>query len=66
MSSFAIYAFASPIIGTALFIAFALYLARRDRVLYERYLAGAAQRQADDAPRANTEARRPKPLSVDA
>lgn len=50
MSSFTFFVFVWPVVGSLLFCAFGLFLARRDRVLYERTLAEAARRQVAGHP----------------
>ncbi len=66
MSNFAIFAFAWPVVGTALLCAFGLFLARRTRILYERGQTEAAQRQAASQAHGATAVPRSEPTRVDA
>ncbi len=66
MSNFAIFAFAWPVVGTALLCAFGLFLARRTRILYERGQTEAAQRQGRESGAWRTAVPRSEPTRVDA
>jgi hypothetical protein len=66
MSNFAIFAFTWPVVGTVLLCAFGLVLARRDRVLYERYQADEARRHGQDPVHPPANVRKSGPIQVDA
>ena len=66
MSSFTFFVFVWPVVGTLLVIAFGLFLARRDRALYERTLAEAARPQTEGSPLAAAAVLRSEPQKADA
>ncbi len=66
MSSFILFAYVWPVVGTLLFCAFGLFLARRDRALYERTKAEAALRQAQAPVRAASAVLGAEPVKADA
>ena len=55
MTYFAIFAFVWPVIGSALLCAFGLYLAREDRIAYERHQAEALPQHIQEAARVANE-----------
>ena len=65
MSDYVLFVYVWPVVGTVFMIIFGLFLARRDRILYERYQADQARRRAYE-PTQPTNAATPIPAKADA
>jgi hypothetical protein len=66
MSNFAIFAFTWPVVGTVFLCAFGMFLARRDRALYDRTQVEAARRQAEGSARVAATVPQSEPMRADA